>query len=107
MLLKIIYLNYNYAEFEIHCSCDSSTQLHVLSCNMQVPDTQMYMLSCYLIEIFYFLLGNLPPWMISKVNSVQLAMIVKKSLISKYTMQRVLKPLVEDIKKLVSVCNLS
>ncbi len=54
------------------------------------------------IGIFYFLLGNLPPWMRSKINSVQLVMLVKKTLIDKYTMQSVLKPIVEDLKKLVS-----
>ena len=55
------------------------------------------------VGIFYFMLGNLPPWLRSKVNSTQLAIIVKKSFINKYTMYSILKPLVDDVKKLVRV----
>ena len=45
------------------------------------------------------MLGNLPPWLRSKVNSTQLAVIVKKSFINKYKMHSILKPLVDDVKK--------
>ena len=49
------------------------------------------------------MLGNLPPWLRSQVNSTQLAVIVKKSFINKYKMHSILKPLVDDVKKLVRV----
>lgn len=56
----------------------------------------------YLTGFFYFQLANLPPWIRAKINDVMLVAIVHKSLINKYSMQAVLKPIIEDIKKLVS-----
>ena len=57
-----------------------------------------------LIGFFYFQLANLSPWMRTKINDVFLVAVVKKNLIDKYSMQVVLKPIIEDIKKLVSKC---
>jgi len=51
--------------------------------------------------VFYYLIGNLPAEMRSKVHTMQLLAIVKKSFIDKYTMNAVLKPIVDDVKKLV------
>ena len=56
-----------------------------------------------LLGFFYFILANLPPWMRSKIHSVQLVAIVKNSYIKTYSMRAVLAPLVEDLKKLVSI----
>ena len=54
------------------------------------------------IGFFYFLLNNLPPYMRSKTDSIQLiANIVKSRFIKKYSMQEILKPLISDLKKLV------
>ena len=52
--------------------------------------------------MFYFILGNLRPKYRSKLRNVQLLAVVKKSLIDKYTISAILRPIVEDIKKLVS-----
>lgn len=54
--------------------------------------------------IFYFMLGNLHPRHRSKYCSIHLAAICNKKLISKYSMNAVLAPIVEELKKLVSFC---
>ena len=55
-----------------------------------------------LLGFFYFMLANLPPWVRSKIHSVQLVAIVK-NYIKTYSMRAVLSPLVDDLKKLVSI----
>ena len=50
---------------------------------------------------FYFSLGNISPKYRSRVASIQLLGLVKSTYISEYGMDAVLKPIVEDIKKLV------
>ena len=50
---------------------------------------------------FYFQLGNLHPRYRSTYKSIQLLALCKAKLISKYTLDVVLKPIIEDIKKLV------
>ena len=54
--------------------------------------------------IFYFMLGNLHPRHGSKYCSTHLAAICNKKLISKYSMNTVLAPTVEELKKLESFC---
>ena len=58
----------------------------------------------YNLGSFYFTLGNLPPMYRSKLSSIYLVALVKSKFISDYGMDVVLKPIVDDIKKLVSVC---
>ena len=50
---------------------------------------------------FYFLLGNCHPKFRSKLKAVQLVAICKHRYIKKYSLNSVLDPVVEDLKKLV------
>jgi len=50
---------------------------------------------------FYFTLGNLSPKYRSKLSSIYLLALVKSKFISEYGMDAVLKPILDDIKKLV------
>ena len=52
---------------------------------------------------FYFLLGNVHSKYGSRFYMIQLAAICKSKNISKYLLDAVLQPLIDDIKKLV--CN--
>jgi len=56
----------------------------------------------YILGIFYFTLGNLRPNSRSKLSSINLLAIVKEKIVKKYGMDTILKPVVTDIKKLVS-----
>ena len=53
------------------------------------------------IGIFYFTLGNLPPKYRSRLLAIHLVAIVKTTILSMYGMDNVLRPFVDDIKKLV------
>ena len=53
------------------------------------------------IGIFYFTLGNLPPKYRSRLSAIHLVAIVKTTILSMYGMDNVLRPFVDDIKKLV------
>lgn len=50
------------------------------------------------IGAFYFTLGNCSPQFRSKLKSIQLLALVKTSLIKKYGMDAILKPIVKDLK---------
>ena len=50
---------------------------------------------------FYFTLGNLPPKYRSRLTSIHLLALVKSSFISEYGMDAVMKPFIQDLKKLV------
>ena len=54
------------------------------------------------LGLFYFILGNLLPMFRSKLRRINLAAIAKCEQIKKYGINAVLKPIMEDIKKLVS-----
>jgi len=51
--------------------------------------------------MFYFMLGNINPSMRSKLKGIQLLGICKSNLIKVYGINSILKPIVDDIKKLV------
>ena len=55
------------------------------------------------IGAFYYILGNLKPSLRSKLN-IQLLLLAKYSSVSEYGIDQMLEPIVEDIKKLESVC---
>lgn len=55
------------------------------------------------IGIFYFTLGNVRPKYRSKLSAIQLVAIVKHKYLSVYGMDAVLRPFVDDMKKLVSI----
>ena len=52
--------------------------------------------------MFYFTLGNVNPKFRSKLKSIQLAALVRRVHLVKYGMNAVLRPIVDDLKKLVS-----
>ena len=60
-------------------------------------------LQLFLLGAFYFLLGNVHPKYRSTYKMIQLAALCKVQYINKYSLDLVLKPIVEDIKKLVSL----
>ncbi len=53
------------------------------------------------IGIFYYILGNIQPKFRSKLSSIQLVAIVKTPTLNMYGMDAVLRPFVDDLKKLV------
>ena len=53
------------------------------------------------IGIFYFTLGNVRPKYRSKLSTIQLVAIVKHKYLSAYGMDAVLRPFVDDMKKLI------
>ena len=57
----------------------------------------------FTVGAFYYLLGNLPPKYRSSLKSIQLIALVKSSFISTYGIDRILKPLVSDLKQLEAV----
>ena len=54
---------------------------------------------------FYFTLGNLPPKYRSRLTSIHLLALVKSSFISQYGMDAIMKPFIQDLKKLVKYSN--
>ena len=56
----------------------------------------------YRIGMFYFTLGNIRTLYRSKLKSINLLAVVKSKLVSEYSMNYVLQPIISDIKKLVS-----
>ena len=53
--------------------------------------------------MFYFMLGNINPCMCSKLKGIQLVALCKQKMIKKYGMNKILKPIVDDIKTLVAI----
>ena len=54
------------------------------------------------VGFYYVVLGNLPPMFRSKVKHIHLAAIAKVDHLKKYGCNAILKPMIEDIKTLVS-----
>ena len=52
---------------------------------------------------FYFTVGNLPPKARSKLDAIYLVALCKHKLLAKYGIDKVLQPLIEDMKKLVRI----
>ena len=52
--------------------------------------------------MFYFTLGNFRPKQRSKLSSIFLVAIVKHKILNNYGMDAVIRPFVDDVKKLVS-----
>ena len=57
----------------------------------------------HLLGAFYFLLGNLSPRLRSKISNIQLLLLVRYNLVAEFGIDRVLQPIVDDIRKLESV----
>ena len=58
------------------------------------------------IGVCYYSLGNLRPLYRTRVNQIQLLGLVKRSYISKYSMNKILEPFVRDVAVLVSESDL-
>ena len=52
--------------------------------------------------VFYFTLGNLSPRYRSKYSNIYLLAICKRTVITEYSMSSVLRPIIDDLKCLVS-----
>ena len=50
---------------------------------------------------FYFMLGNLPPQQRSITRGIQLLILVKYLVIERYGIDKILEPLIKDLRKLV------
>ena len=55
----------------------------------------------FILGAFYFMLGNLSPRYRSRLFVIQLVALVKATFISMYGIDAVLKPFIDDMKKLV------
>ena len=58
------------------------------------------------IGVFYYSLGNLRPLYRTRINQIQLLALVKRSYITKYSMNKILEPFVRDVAVLVSESDL-
>ena len=56
------------------------------------------------VGAFYYTLGNMKPSLRSKLNSIQLLLLAKYSSVAEFGIDRMLEPIIDDIKKLESVC---
>lgn len=63
--------------------------------------TYIYLLS---LGAFYFLLGNLSPKFRSKISNIQLVLLAKYSQVAEFGIDCLLQPIVDDIRRLESVC---
>ena len=55
------------------------------------------------IGCFYYLLGNLSPYLRSQIKSIQLLLIAKSSVITKYGPNLILEPFMKELIKLETV----
>ena len=55
------------------------------------------------IGAFYLLVGNVRPHLRSKIHNIQLLLLAKYTTIVEFGIDRMLEPVVEDIRKLESV----
>jgi len=72
-----------------------------LVCNL--CNIQHFYFKNHNIGTFYFTLGNLSPKYRSQLTSIYLVALVKSSFISTYGIDEVIRPFVNDVKKLVTV----
>ena len=56
----------------------------------------------FCLGIFYFSLGNIPPKFRSQLSAIYLVAITRHQNVTKYGMDSILCPFVDDMKKLVS-----
>lgn len=57
----------------------------------------------YCIGAFYYMLGNVSPRFRSKISNIQLLALAKYNTVVEFGIDRILQPIVEDIRKLESV----
>ena len=52
---------------------------------------------------FYYMLGNIRPELRSKISGIQLLLLVNYTSVAEFGIDRMLQPIVEDLRKLESV----
>lgn len=62
------------------------------------------MYQCVYVGAFYYQLGNVSQCFRSKINNIQLLLLAKYFSVTEYGIDNILKPVVENIRKLESVC---
>lgn len=93
-----------YDELEICNPLGFRRQKHKLG--ICIPNTQCmfyFKYSFVCTGAFYFMLGNISPCFRSKISNIQLLLLAKYSMVVEFGIDRLLEPIVEDIKKLESV----
>ena len=60
----------------------------------------------YFVGILYYQVGNLSPYLRSRLRSIQVVAVTKVPLITKYGIDPILEPFVNDMKKLEQVCKI-
>ena len=88
-----------YDDLEVCNPLGSRRKIHKISKSMFISMIIDPFVMC--IGIFYFTLGNVRPKYRSKLSTIQLVAIVKHKYLSVYGMDAVLRPFVDDMKKLV------
>ena len=91
-----------YDNLEVCNALGSKTKKHKLGNNNQ--DYIVVKLNlCTLIGLFYYTIGNIDPKFRSAIHTIQLVAVVKTTLISKYGINQILKPFMDEINVLESV----
>ena len=57
----------------------------------------------FVIGAFYYVLGNIKPQKRSRLSRIQLLLLAKYQTISEFGIDKILEPIINDIKKLESV----
>ena len=91
-----------YDDVEVCNPLGSSRVKHKLGTMKVVIQSPFVKYLIFVTGMFYFSVGNIRPRFRSKIKTIQLLAVCKQKLIKKYSMNAVLRPLVKDIKKLVS-----
>lgn len=84
-------------------SLGSHTKVHKLGkylCSCRFSYVHVFTVQCF-TGLFYFLLGNGHPKYRSKLKAVQLVAICKHHYIKQYSLDAILHPFLQDLKKLV------
>lgn len=93
-----------YDDVEICNALCSKTKRHKLGISLYTClHLYMAILFCFTIGLFYFTLGNIDPKYRSSLHSIQLLCVVKTNVITKFGINEVLKPFVQDMLELESI----
>lgn len=92
-----------YDELETCNPLGSKTKVHKLGmCYVCLFVIKLFIINVYnYVGTFYFTLGNLPPKCRSQLTSIYLVALVKSTFITTYGIDAVLRPFVNDVRKLV------
>lgn len=97
---KALQIHFYYDDVEMCNPLGSKAKIHKLGKHIIVLS---YLLSFNsIVGIFYFTLGNLRPKYWSRLSAIHLVSLVTHSNLSYYGIDTVLKPFIDDMKKLVS-----